>query len=304
MLRSWHLTASASALPKGVSVVFSLSHLAKRYPGRILFTLLLVIVESLLGILFPLFIGWAVNGLVSKQFDGVMYLAVLGIASLVIGAARRFYDTRIYSSIYTDITSKLVFSGREKGLSVSKLTARSDLLTELVEFFEQSVPEIVFSLVGVVGILIVILSLNMQVFLVCLALLLVMSIVYWLTGNKQYLYHQRFNHVLEGRVDTLTNGTVSGVRAHFTNLMRWNIKLSDMETFNFSIIWLGAIGLFVAAPLLIVGASDVTPEVGTILAILIYVFDYSERVVGLPIYIQQLIRLREISNRLNNASTA
>ncbi len=279
--------------------MYSLKEIAKRFYGRISFTFILVMIESGLDVLFPLFIGWAVNDLISGEFTGLIMLGVLGVCALLIGAARRFYDTRIYSGIYQTISPEMVEEGKSANLSVSKISARCGLLTELVEFFEQSMPGIVFAIIGVVGILIVIGSLNIYVFFTCLALLGLMIITYWLTGSAQYKYHGHYNHILEQRVDVLNLSDKKAVSQHFRDLMRWNIKLSDMETMNFSIIWLGVIALFVSPPLLAIQTSESAPEVGTLLSLLIYIFDYSEKVVLLPFYIQQLIRLQEISNRMS-----
>ena len=79
--------------------------------------------------------------------------------------------------------------------------------------------------------------------------------------------------------------------------MRWNIKLSDLETINFSIIW-----FFMIALLLFSIKSSVVGgivEYGTIFSIIMYVFGYIENSLTLPLYYQQLVRLKEISERLN-----
>ncbi|AEF05739.1 ABC transporter six-transmembrane domain-containing protein [Alteromonas naphthalenivorans] len=282
-----------------IEELFSLKAIFKRYPFRITLTLLLVVSESLLDLLFPLVIGWAVNDLVNSEFKGLVMLGVLGITSLFIGSARRFYDTRLYSGIYSETASRVVSSGRKQGLSVSKISARSSLLTELVEFFEHSISGIFLSLIGVVGALAVIATLNFEIFFACLGLLLLMTTMYFLTGGKQYQYHSHYNQILEQRVDFLSGRTNAAVRSHFLNLMRWNVKLSDIETLNFGIIWLGTIALLIATPLLAIDGAKSVPKVGTILALFIYVLDYSEKVVTLPFFIQQLIRLKEISNRMN-----
>lgn len=288
--------------------MFSLRAIYKRYTVRISITLLLVVFESLLDLLYPLVIGMAVNGLVKAEYTGLVYLAGLGLTSLVIGSARRFYDTRVYSQIYSETASTMVYQGRQRALSVSKLSARSTLLTELVEFFEHSAPGICLSIIGVVGTLAIIATLNLEIFFACMGLLALMTIMYIATGKKQYGYHEKFNHVLEQRVEFLSNGTHAAVRSHFIKLMRWNIKLSDLETLNFGVIWLGTIALLIVTPLLAVNGSFVatsettTPQVGTVLSLLIYVFEYSEKVVMLPFFLQQIIRLKEISNRLNMTS--
>lgn len=280
--------------------MFSLSSIAKRYRWRIFLTQSLVVIESVLDILYPLFIGWAVNDLINQSYQGLILLGLLGVSSLVLGSARRFYDTRIYAGIYSQTATDLVDQGRQQGLSVSKLSARSDLMTELVEFFEQSMPGIILSLIGVVGTLLVIANLHLQVFLGCLVLVVIMLITWWLTGSTQYRYHQNMNHILEQRVDVLGHKNMPGVRAHFIDLMRWNIKLSDLETVNFAVLWLAVVALLLATPVLAISLSPETPQVGTLLSLLIYVFEFSEKVIMLPFFIQQLIRLSEISNRLNS----
>lgn len=299
MLPKWRSRVFVLAWLARTNALFSLTAIYRRYPFRISLTMLLVVFESLLDLLFPLVIGWAVNDLVKGEYHGLAMLGGLGLTSLLMGSARRFYDTRVYSGIYSDTASKMVSNGRKKGLSVSKISARSSLLTELVEFFEHSIPGIFLSLIGVVGTLAIIATLNIEIFFACLGLLLLMIAMYLITGEKQYQYHTQYNQILEQRVDILTQRTNTAVRSHFLKLMRWNVKLSDVETLNFGVIWFGTISLLVATPLLAINGTDSVPEVGTILAILIYVYDYSEKVVTLPFFIQQLIRLKEISNRMN-----
>ena len=37
--------------------------------------------------------------------------------------------------------------------------------------------------------------------------------------------------------------------------MRWNIKLSDLETMNYFIIWTGVIAVFIYTPITVIGAG-------------------------------------------------
>ncbi len=281
-------------------MTFSILGIGKRFSGRISITMLLVLAESLIDLMFPLFLGWAVNDLIKQDHTGLLMLAGLGLLSLVIGSARRFYDTRIYSGIYQEISTDIVAIGRNSKLPVSTVSARADLLTELVAFFEQDMPGIVMSIIGVVGILLVIATMNMDIFYGCLMLAVLIAITYTATGSKQYKMHAGFNHTKEQQIKILSDASITSVKNHFRRLMRWNIKLSDMETFNFAVIWLGAVALFVSAPLLAVNAAGEDIQVGTILSLLIYVFEYCDKVILLPFFIQQLIRLQEISHRLQS----
>ncbi|MEM7117316.1 MAG: ABC transporter six-transmembrane domain-containing protein [Chloroflexota bacterium] len=268
----------------------------KRFKGKISLTMLLVVAESALDLLFPLFIGFAINGLLAQSYSGVLALGGLGLAALIVGSGRRFYDTRAYAAIYTTLSTEMVAREQDKESNISTISARASLLTEFVEFLENSMPGIITSIIGLVGILGIIFSLNIAIFVAALGLLLLMILVYVISGRWNFRYNKGYNDALEEQVDVLTTKDMGIIGTHFKTVMRWNIKLSDLETVNYAAIWLGIIGLLVYAPIAAV-ASGVS-NFGLVFSILMYVFQYVESVVTLPLFIQQLIRLQEISQRL------
>lgn len=269
-----------------------------RFKYKISFTMLLVVAESILDLLFPLFIGYAINGLLDQHYTGVLALAVLGILALLAGSGRRFYDTRAYAVIYTTLSSEMVVREQAKNSVISTISARASLLNEFVRFLENSMPMIVTSLIGVVGILVIIFSLNLPIFGACIAILVLIFVVYLLSGKWNYRYNKHYNDELENQVNSLSTQNMSLIDAHFKTIMRWNIKLSDLETVNYFVIWLGIIGLLVFSP--IAAVSSGVLNYGLIFSILMYVFQYIESLVSLPYFIQQVIRLQEISGRLGN----
>ena len=277
---------------------FSFKALLQRFKWKISLTLFLVIIESVVGIFYPLAIGFAINDLIEQRYDGIYQLAALGALSLIIGSARRFYDTRAYADIYLKTASEMVMAEQEKQKSTSTISARANLMTEFVEFLENSMPEIVESIIAVVGILIIIASLNTNVFVACIALFILVAIIYWLSGSKNFALNKAYNDEFEQQVTAIASGKKHIVHNHFKALMRWNIALSDLETMNYFAVWLGVIALFIFTPVQVIGDGIVS--YGLVFAILMYVFDYIERLVTMPLHIQQIIRLSEISKRLKN----
>jgi len=273
-----------------------LLQMLKRFRVNISFTALLVIAESLTTVLFPLFMGFAINGLLEKNFTGMYSLIGLGVTSLIIGSGRRFYDTRTYSKIYAVISPELVEQEMDKGSSVSVITARTNLLTEFVEFLEDSMPQIINSFIGLFGTLFIIFTLNKAVFIACLITLTLTIIVYLLSSNYTFKLNKGFNDELEKQVKVIEAGNKPGIINHFKNVMRWNIRLSDLETINFSIVWLFMIALLSYSIITVLGSGVVL--YGTIFSIIMYVFEYISSVTYLPLYYQQLVRLKEISGRL------
>jgi ABC-type multidrug transport system fused ATPase/permease subunit len=275
---------------------FSINSLLLRFRWKILFTFALVTLEALTGILFPLLIGIAIDGLLEDSIDGVLYLSIAGVAALIVGSARRFYDTRIYSGIYCRITPEMIQNETNKDASVSRISARTGLLTEFVEFLENSMPEMINALISVVGILAIIATLNIDVFFACLSILGLIVFIYTITGKFNYKLNTKYNNQLEKQVDVLTARDSIAIKSFYQELMRWNVKLSDLETINYFVIWVGVIAVFIYTPITVIGAGILS--YGLVFSIIMYVLNYAGSIVSFPLFIQQVIRLKEISARL------
>ena len=98
-----------------------------------------------------------VNDLISKEITGVLQLSGLCLGLLVVGAGRRFYDTRAYTGIYKTVSNEMVTRQMEGNVCVSKIAARANLFSEFIEFLENSIPGIFSHLIGLIGTLVIIL---------------------------------------------------------------------------------------------------------------------------------------------------
>lgn len=268
----------------------------KRYRWKISLTLLLVLLEAIAMLLLPLVIGFAIDGLVVGSYTGVYQLAGVGFGILVSGSVRRLYDTRVYSSIYVDLSSETV--EKDTKSTTSMLTARMNMLKELVEFFENSFPELIVSLIGLLGTIAILYSLNFKIFLGCLFVLFLIVIVFAFTSKRTTTLNYHYNNTLENQVVALDNRNTKSIRTFMMKLMQWNIKLSDLETIIFGIIWLGMTALIVFS--VVEAAKDGTLKAGAIMSIVMYVFQFAEGSGMLPLYYQQYLRLNEISERLKS----
>lgn len=271
----------------------ALRKILSRFRIRMSITFLLVLLEGTLAILFPLVIGYAINDALKGVYDGAMLLGGLGVLSLVIGSSRRLIDSRFYSRVFKELGYDI---GTVEGLAPSKQTARLSMLREVVEFFENSVPQIVNSIIGLIGTLIIVATLNAKIFVGCLVILLLVFGVYALTKNRTIQFNTAYNNALEEQVNVLSKNDKPKLKSYLHGLMRWNIKLSDLETINFSIVWLLMMGFLVISIIWSVETEGV--NYGTVFALVMYVFQYIESVVTLPLFYQQWLRLKEISSRL------
>ena len=267
--------------------------LLKRFAGRFALTLSLVVLEAAGWILFPLVIGRAIDSVLADSTRGLCEFAVLGTVTMGIAVLRRLVDSRAYARIYVTLGEEMAASAA--GSSTSTRTARLGMLKEVVEFFENSLPQLINSVIGLGGTVLILAALNFPVFLGCLVIAVATVVLYALTGGLTTRYNQGLNDEHERQVDAVDSGDPARLAKHLRAMMRWNIRLSDLEAANFGINWVFMIALLVFA---VSAATTDTTEYGAVFAIVMYVFQFVESMLMLPFFYQEWLRLREISGRL------
>lgn len=266
----------------------------KPYRGRLSLTLLLIIVEALLGILFPLFIGKAIDGIINKQLMYFWQLAALGLLLIIIGGSRRLFDSRFYAKVYVRL-SRVTINKMESSDNSIK-TARLNMLAEMVNFAENQLPEIIQHSIGLVAVASIIGFLNFQIFIGALICGLIVLGLYLLSSKKTLRYNAEFNNELESQVNVIDSKRLSALKLHLLKLMKWNIRLSDLETINYSGSWIIMLVLLMASIYVSVSGDNI--QYGALLASIMYVYQFIERMVSLPLYYQQWLRLYEITDRI------
>lgn len=270
----------------------------KRFAGRLTLTMSLVVLEAAGWILFPLFIGRAIDSVLAGSTRGLHELAALGIGTMLIAIFRRLVDSRAYSRIYVGLGEEIV--GGDADSDTSTRTARLGMLREIVEFFENSLPALVNSVLGLAGTVLILWLLNIPVFLGCVVVAVATMTLYAVTGRLTTRYNEGYNDQYERQVDAVGSGDPVQLGRHLRAMMRWNIRLSDLEAANFGVNWVFMTGLLVFA---VAAAAEQTLEYGAVFAIVMYVFQFVESMLGIPLYYQQWLRLREISGRFATAIT-
>lgn len=255
--------------------------------------LALVLIDAGLLVLFPLFIGYAIDDALVKTYNGAVYLGLLGLATLLIGAFRRFYDSRFYARLYEKLGAQI---GDREDLNSTTKSAHLRLLNEVVEFFENSLPQLVNSTIGLIGTLIIIATLNMKILAGCGIVLLIVVLVYGLSVKKTIRYNAGYNDELERQVDMLEGHQPVLLRNHLRKLMKWNIRLSDLETINFSVVWLFMMAFLVLS--IVIAINDGITSYGAVFALVLYLFQFIETAIVMPLFYQQWLRLKEITGRL------
>ena len=277
---------------------FSIKSIFKQYKWKISFTFFLLVLENVSKVVQPLVLGIAINDLINDKNDGLWLFCTLYGVSFLVGIIRRYYDTRAYTSIYSNVASEIAAIQNQKDVPVSAIAARSALVKELVDFFEHDVTQGFTAAISVIGALVMLALFNWWIFGACLLTIIIIVLIYSLSNKKIYGYNIGLNDELEHRINILEIRKQSGIVGHFKNISKWLVKLSDLETLNFSIIEVILFALVIFT--LYAAASAVDATAGGIFSTLTYVLEFSGGIFMLPIIFQQVIRLKEISSRLKN----
>jgi ABC-type multidrug transport system fused ATPase/permease subunit len=276
-----------------------LQSLFGKYRGRLLVTYIVTLVENLFELFYPSLTGLAVNGLLNHDFTGLGLLLGVWFVHTATGVFRQSYDTRVFSSIYTDLATRTVSEQETMGVSTSQIVARSSLSREFVNFFERDVPATVNSLFGLLGALVLLFFYDVWSAVFCLMLLVPLAILNRRYSRRTLTLNKRLNNQLEREVTVLTRRTPSRVLGHYRLLAKWHIYLSDAEATNWGLMELFSIVLSAAVITRIASLKHLEP--GTIYAMLAYLWNFIASLNHVPALVQQLSRLKDIAQRMDQS---
>ena len=273
----------------------SLPGLLRTFFARIGFTWILTILETAILATVPLFIGFAIDGLLNKEMNSLINLGAILLSVIAVGIARRVYDTRTYGTIRVELGSELV--GRSGKKSVSKTNARLEMGRELVDFLEDQVPNLMTSIIQLVVALVILFWFDpMLSFAALLASLLTITI-YGLFHRRFFRLNAHYNQQAEQQVGILEAKSSSRLLNHLKFLRRIEVSLSDTEACVYGAIFVVLLGFVLFN--LWYSATHLLATVGTLFAVVSYSWEFVAAALVLPESLQQWSRLSEITARIN-----
>ncbi len=253
-------------------------------------------VENLLNLARPFVLGVAINGLIRSEYGGVALLVGQHLARLFVGTVRQMYDTRAFTAIYTGTVTRLVCRQRDAGIGVSTVAARSGLSRELVNFFEHDLKAAFASIYGVIGAVAMLVVYDRLLVLLCGFTVAPLVILSRRLARRSFGVNAVFNDQLEREVEIIEDGRTGPVSDHYRRLAQYQVRLSDLEAWNFLQMEFLALALIVAA--LARYCSRPGVEAGDIYAMFAYILMFVGALDYVPMLTQQIARLHDIGGRV------
>lgn len=289
---------SRSSAPLAGSARGELWGFAGEYRWKIGLTYGLFGIENLLRLSQPLLIGLAINDLLHQSYFGLLLFIAGQALHMAIRVCRQMYDTRAFTSIYSDRASQLVLHQRASDVDVSTVAARSALAREFVEFFERHVPIIIQSLFSLVGAVLILAWYDWMLVLFCAALIVPSLILNLYFGRKSLRLSGLLHDQLEAEVEIIKQPTAEKVREHYDAAARWRIKLSDNEATTMGLMESFVLLLMIAA--LVRFCTLPQANAGDIFAVFRYVLLFITALDRVPMLVNQFSRLRDIGGRMGS----
>lgn len=273
----------------------SIGSLLSRYRWRIIVTWGLTLLETGLLALLPLFIGQSIDGLLSENPNPFFTLLGGLCLLLILGVARRIYDTRAYGTIRVALGEEVI--NRTGQTAVSAKTARLDMSRELVDFLEVEAPVVLTACVQVCVSIIILFSFHLALAGTAAAAAILSIGLYGLFSGRFFKLNRDLNEQMERQVNALEASKPGIVRQHLLSLRRFEVRLSDTEAGVYGLIFLTLLAMLSVNLWFAATQIDVSP--GEIFSIVTYTYQFMEAAVILPAALQSLTRISEITTRIN-----
>lgn len=269
----------------------------RKHRARISLTYGLFVVENLLRIAQPFALGWAINDLLEKRSLGLYVLIGQHVLHLLVGLWRQVLDTRVFTTVYSDVVTDMIVKQRAAGVDVSRVAARSGLSREYVNFFELTLPNVVRAVFSIVGSLIMLAFYDWVVVVMCIALLVPATWINRWFAQRIRRFNRQLHDELEREVDLIEPSQAADLHAHFGRLADWRIRLSNAEALNFGLMELFVLGVIVVA---LIRTTSMAANAGDVFAVFRYLMVMLMGLDRIPQLIMQVSRVRDIQRRMQS----
>lgn len=254
-----------------------------------------MLIETALFAITPLLIGRSIDGLLADNWVPFWQLGSALTVLLVVATVRRIYDTRAYGTMRVELGKAQVARSEHEPVSVTN--ARVLMGRELVDFLENTAPEAATAIVQIATAIIILLTFHGTLALVASGAIILILLIYRLFSNRFFRLNGKLNEVSEAQVNVIETRDVKRIAGHFIGLRKEEVRLSDTESLVYGLIFLVLLSML--AFNLWFSATQMQASPGQIFSIVSYSLEYLQSAVLLPITLQTLTRLREITERIN-----
>ncbi len=221
---------------------------------------------------------------------------LLFLINSAVGAIRRVYDTRIYTKMFSNLSSDVVARQLAQGEDLSKVAARSAMAWHNIEFFQYNVPEFLEQLIAVGGAVIALGLFDWRLTVVgsILIVLVVIGSRYYmnLLTNIQSTLHDQY----EDEFNVFSTREPAKIRSYYSNIADLEIKYSVRSTFSYGVVRFFLLIMFLSTLYISIDLDKFT--IGALYSIVAYVWSFVTATEYIPYLSEKWVELKDASRRI------
>ena len=266
----------------------------KQYKLQLTWIYLFMLLTELSILSTPFLLGKSIDGLISGSWCWLVLLGISYFLSNFFNYKRMVYDTKVYTTIYTDIALTYL---KKDDVDVSTKIARTDMAHEIVNVLEGYVHYYIATIVTIIGSLIFIYSENWQVgILVSFAVVFITSTVFVLYKKIKQGITIANNHY-EKKAKSIEAGFASS-ESFFNRRRKIEIGQSTIQGKNWFLInSVKYVFLIFSIVLLVTTTKDIT--IGSVVTVYSYVNNFLISLLSAPVAIEMFLRISDVLKRLD-----
>lgn len=265
----------------------------KQYKHQLTWIYMFMILTELSILSTPFLLGKSIDGLMDNSWHWMVLLGISYFLSNFFNYKRMVYDTKVYTTIYNDISLNFL---KKQDVDISTKIARTDMAHDIVHVLEGYVHYYIATIVTIIGSLIFIYSENWRVgLLVSFAIGVIIGTVFIFYKKIRQGISLRNNHY-ETKLQSIENGYESS-ELFFNRRRKIEIYESTIQGKNWFLVnSVKYVFLLVSIILLVTTTNDIT--IGSVVTVYSYVHNFLIALLSAPVAVEMFLRISDILKRL------
>jgi len=221
---------------------------------------------------------------------------LLFVISSAVGGIRRVYDTKVYTTMFADLSSNVVAEQLEHGEDLSKIAGRSSLAWQNIEFFQYNLPEFLEQSINVIGAIGALAIFDWRLALVGGSIVLLITVASRFYMRRVAVIQAKLNDMHEQEYNTFATRNPSTIRTYYTEISKLEVSFSNNQAKGFGILRVLMLVMFMATLFISLDLDRFT--IGELYSIVAYLWVFVTASEYIPYLSEKWVALKDVTGRL------
>jgi ABC-type multidrug transport system fused ATPase/permease subunit len=221
---------------------------------------------------------------------------LLFVISSAVGGVRRVYDTKVYTTMFADLSSSVVAEQLGHGEDLSKIAGRSSLAWQNIEFFQYNLPEFLEQMINVIGAVAALAIFDWRLAIVGGSIVLLIAFASRFYMRRVAVIQSKLNDMHEQEYNTFATKNPATIRTYYSDISKLEIRFSNNQAKGFGILRVLMLIMFLATLFISLDLDRFT--IGELYSIVAYLWVFVTASEYIPYLSEKWVALKDVAGRL------